>query len=63
MAEMRAELGRQIAAAGGVCAFARRHGINHTAVSLSKHGKRPVAEEVANACGFLVETTFKNMRG
>jgi hypothetical protein len=61
MAEMRAELARQVAAAGGICAWARKHGLSHAPVSLAKHGHRPVTEEIANACGFIVRTTFHKL--
>lgn len=59
MGEMRAELLRQVSVAGGVNAFCRARGIeSHTAVSLAIAGHRNVTEALANAIGYIAETTF-----
>lgn len=62
--EMRAELGRQVKAAGGVVAFARKADLPHASVSLQIRGERAVSDAAANACGFLgcVEKTFRSLR-
>lgn len=59
--EMRAELRRQVDAAGGLMAFCRMHGLTHPPVSLMLSGTRPVSEAVANSIGFIAETTFKRV--
>ena len=61
MREMRAELQRQVGAAGGVMSWCRKRGLTHPPVSLMLSGARPVSEAVGNACGFIVETTFKRV--
>ena len=58
---MRAELRRQVDAAGGVMAWAKLKGISHPPVSYALSGARPVTEAIANAAGFLVETTYKKV--
>lgn len=62
MEEMREELRRQIAEAGGVNEFCRqRHIEHHASVSLAISGKRQVTEAVANAAGFVSETVFRRL--
>jgi hypothetical protein len=61
--EMRAELNRQIDAAGGLVAWCRKAGLSHAPVSLAKHGHRDIPETIANACGFVSEKTFRRIRG
>lgn len=60
--EMRRELIRQIDEAAGMREWCRRKGLSHTVVSLAVNAHRPIPEAVANACGFIVETTFKPVR-
>lgn len=60
--EMIEELRRQVRAAGGLAQWCRAHGVSHPPVSLMLRGKRPISEAVANACGFIVETTFRQVR-
>lgn len=57
--EMREELARQVQAAGGVMAFARKHDITHPPISWALSGHRAVTEAIANACGFIAETTYR----
>jgi len=59
--EMRTELRRQVDEAGGVMAWSRAKGLSHAPVSWALSGSRPVTESVANAAGFLVETTYKKV--
>ena len=59
--DMRTELRRQVDEAGGVMAWSRSKGLNHAPVSWALSGNRPVTEAVANAAGFLVETTYKKV--
>lgn len=61
--EMRAELKRQVDAAGGLMVWCRVHGFTHPSVSAAIRGERDVSESMANACGFLAQMTFKPMRG
>ena len=60
--EMRAELKCQVDAAGGLMVWCRMRGVTHASVSLMMSGHRPISEAVANACGFIVETTYKQIR-
>lgn len=60
--EMRAELKRQVTAAGGLMVFARMHGIPHSNLSEALSGRRLISETIANACGYIVQTTFKKIR-
>ncbi|MDE2342937.1 MAG: hypothetical protein KGL63_06015 [Betaproteobacteria bacterium] len=60
--EMRAELKRQVIAAGGVMVFARMHGISHSNLSEALSGRRLISETIAYACGYLAQTSFKKIR-
>lgn len=60
--EMRDELARQIGAAGGLRPWCRAKGISHAPVALMISGQRQISEAVANACGFICETTYKPLR-
>lgn len=59
--DVRAEMMRQVMAAGGVVAWAARAGVTHTAVSLVLSGARPVSERLANACGYQKVTMFRRV--
>lgn len=61
MIDMRAELTRQIEEAGGLMAFCRKSGLSHPPVSAARHGHRAVTDEIALACGFVAETTFRKI--
>lgn len=60
--DMRAELIRQVSEAGSASKWARNHGISQTSLSLQMTGRRPVSEEVANVCGFVVEPSYRRMK-
>lgn len=59
--EMRAELRRQVDAAGGLMVWCRMRNLTHAPTSLILNGHRPVSEPIANACGFLIETVFRRI--
>lgn len=59
--EMLAELQRQIEVAGGVMLWSRKTGISPTVVSLVKTQARAIPDTVANACGFIVEKTYRKL--
>jgi hypothetical protein len=62
MDDLRTELKRRVKEAGGMHEFCRRKGIQgHTGVSLAVSGKREVTEQIANACGFIREVTFRKI--
>lgn len=61
-AEMRAELDRQVEAAGGQSAWCRKTGISQTAVSLVQNGHREMSETIANALGFISERKYRQIR-
>lgn len=61
--EMCAELNRQIEAAGGQGAWCRKVGVSQTVVSLVQNGHREMPEAVANACGYISELKYRQIRG
>lgn len=59
--EVRDELERQIACAGGVRAFAARAGVTHPAIVMVRSGDRPVSERIANSLGYEAVTMFRKI--
>ena len=60
--QMRDELKRQVDAAGGLMAWCRKYDRSHGPVSDMLRGAREVSEEVANSCGFIMQTVFRPVR-
>ena len=62
MAAMRDELKRHVLAAGGARKWCLKVGIpSHGSVAQAVSGTRDVSEAMANACGYIIETTFRKV--
>lgn len=59
--DLRAELQAAVTRSGGVMAFSRAKGLAPTSVSRALNGQRPVSEALANALGYIVETTYRRI--
>jgi predicted transcriptional regulator len=55
------ELSRAVISAGGQAAFAKKAGIPQSTVSMAMTGKRPPADEIANALGYVRRIQFVPM--
>lgn len=59
--EARAELLVAVSEAGGVCAFADKHGLNQASVSLARNSHREVTPRIAAALGLEPVSGFRRL--